>query len=357
MVMPLRLLLPCLAVCLVAAGAAGIGIAGVSAAGDHVTRQADGVLRGCAESVLGHGLVAVPGSGQAAGGAMPGACGFQLRDAAGQMLVTAAPAVLGPAFPGGGAWPAAHLARPVTMTGAGGGHWRAVVTAVRYQPQHMMYVYGPDNLRYVISGPAGPGSSGMLIVTTPLAGTGQAAAGYAAAAGTVLVLLAAVAFILTRAILRPLREAAELAGKAGQAGQGASGRLEEAMACLSLLASRDHGQRGMTLARMHGRLQASRAAEAAARGSAADMSGQLGQACLQLRRPVSVLHGFAEYCRGQDGPPPAGLDQMLERVTDEITRMETLAAALRMCSADEPAGPDRQLDPSAAGRSDRRRSY
>ena len=61
-------------------------------------------------------------------------------------------------------------------------------------------------------GPAGPGSSGMLIVMMPLAGTVQAAAGCAAAAGIVLVLLAAAAFALTRAILRPLREAAELAG-------------------------------------------------------------------------------------------------------------------------------------------------
>jgi hypothetical protein len=334
MVMPLRILLPCLAVCLVAAGAAGIGVAGESAAGGYVTRQADGVLRGCAASVLGHSLVAVPGSGQAPGRAMPGACGFQLRDAAGQMLVTAAPAVPGSAVPVSGSRLAAHLVRPVTVPGADGGRWRTVITAVRYQPQHMMYVYGPDNLRYVISGPAGPGSSGMLIITTPLAGPGQAAAGYAAAASIVLVLLAAAAFALTRAILRPLREAAELAG---QAGQGASCRLEEMMACLSLLGNRDDGRYGLTLARMRGRLQASRAAEAAARGAAADMSRQLGQACLQLRRSASIVHGFAEYCRRQDGSPPAGLDQMLERVTDEITRMETLAAGLRMCSASEPA--------------------
>ena len=74
----------------------------------------------------------------------------------------------------------APLACSATVPDAGdGGRWRAVIRAVRYQPQRMAYVYGPDDLRYVISGSAGPGSSGMLIVMTPLAGTGQAAAGCA----------------------------------------------------------------------------------------------------------------------------------------------------------------------------------
>ena len=43
-VMPLRVLLPCLAVCLAASSAAAIGVAGVSAAGGSVTRQADDAL-------------------------------------------------------------------------------------------------------------------------------------------------------------------------------------------------------------------------------------------------------------------------------------------------------------------------
>jgi hypothetical protein len=292
MVMPLRTLLPGLAVCLVAFGAAAIGVAGVSAVGGYLVRQADDALRACAAGMLGHGLVAVPGSGPAPGRAMPGACGVELRSAGGRLLIPAAPAAPGPAIPTSGSRLAEHLAQPVTVPGAGGGgRWRAVIVAVRYQPQRMLYVYGPDDLRYVISGPAGPGSSGMLIVMTPLAGTGRAAAGCAAAAGTVLVLLAAAAFAVTRAILRPVREAAELAGKAGL---GACGRLEEVVARLSVLAERDHGRCGMTLARLRERLHASCAAEAAARRSAADLSGQLGQTCLQLRRPVSILHGFTE---------------------------------------------------------------
>jgi hypothetical protein len=310
MAMPLRILLPCLAVGLVASGAVLMGLAGASAASGYLMRQADGALRGCAASVLSYGLVAMPGSGPAAGHVMPGACGIELRSAGGEILIPAAPAFPGPAVAIAGSWRPVRLAQPVTVPGpGGGGRWREVITAVRYQPQRMSYVYGPDDLRYVISGPAGPGSSGQLIAMTPLAGTGRAAAGFAAAAGAVLVLLAAAAFVLTRAILRPV--------------------LEEVMARLGMLANRDHGWRGTALAGLGERLHASRAAEAAARRSAADMSGELSQACVQLRRPVSILRGFAEYCRSQDRPPPGRLDQTMARLTGEITRMETLADRLR----------------------------
>jgi hypothetical protein len=343
-VMPLRVLLPCLAVCLAASGAAAIGVAGVSAADGSVMRQADDALRACASSVS-HGLVAVPSSGPAPGQGLPGACGTELLSASGQVLIPAAP---GPAIPASGSWLAAHLAGPVTVPGAGNrGRWRVVITTVHYQAQRMLFVYGPDDLRYVISGLAGHGSSGMLIVMAGLAGTGQGAAGYAAAAGIVLVLLAAAAFAVTRAILRPLREAAELAGDAGQ---GAGGRPGNVMACLGVLAALthgQHGQHGMTLARMRERLYASHAAEAAARRSAAELSEHLGQTCLQLRRPVSILHGFTEYCRKQGNPPPASLDRMAQQVTSEITRMETLVVGLHRRSADQPAGPDRRPDPSA----------
>ena len=98
------MLLPCLAVCLVASGAAAIGVAGVSTADGYVMRQADDALRACA-SMLSHGVVAVPGSGPVPGQVMPGACGVELRSASGQMLVPAAPAAAGPAIPASGLWP------------------------------------------------------------------------------------------------------------------------------------------------------------------------------------------------------------------------------------------------------------
>src|SRR2546428_800349 len=152
-----------------------------------------------------------------------------------------------------GWWLGAPLAGAVTVPGSGNrGRWRVVIKVVHYQAQRMLFVFGPDDLRYLISGPAGHGSAGMLVVMAGLAGTGQPAAGYAAAAGTVLVLLAAAAFAVTRAILRPLREAARLTADAGHGG---GGRPGDVMASLGVLADRH----GMTAARMRQRLQASHA--------------------------------------------------------------------------------------------------
>jgi hypothetical protein len=345
-VMPLRVL-PCLAVCLAAAGAAAIGVAAASAAGGFVMRQADDAVRGCASSMLRHGPLVVPGSGLLPGPAGPGSCGMELVSASGQVLIPAAPAAGAPAIPAGGSWLAADLAGPVTVPGAGGGgRWRVVITAVHYQAQRMLFVFGPDDLRYVISGRPGHGSSGMLIVMAGLAGTGQVAAGYAAAAGTVLVLLAAAAFALTRGILRPLRAAT---GLTANGGQGAGGQLEEMLARVGMPANGPHGRYGMMLASMCERLQASRAAEAAARRSAADMSGHLAETCLQLRRPASTVYGFTGYLRQQDKPQPASLDRMLHRVTEQIIRMEALAAGLHMPPAGESTGPDRQPAPPATG--------
>ena len=254
--LPLRVLLTCVAVCLVASGAVAIGVAGVQAAGGYVMRQADDGLLACASSVLSHGPVAVPGSGAVPGTAPPVACGMELLSVSGQVLIPATAGASGPAIPASGSWLATHLAGPVTVAGSGsGGRWRVVIKAVHYQAQRMLFVFGPDDLRYLISGPAGHGSPGMLVVMAGLAGAGQAAAGYAAAAGTVLVLLAAAAFVLTRAILNA---------------------------------------------------------------------------------------GFIEYYPGQDSPPPEDVDQMLQRVTDEITRIGILAEGLLMYSASEAARPDRR---------------
>lgn len=352
LVLPLRVLLPCVAVWLAAVGAAAIGVAGVSAAGGLLMRQSDDAVRDCASSMLSHGtvtvpgygLVAVPGSGLVPGTVGSGACGVELVAAGGQVLIPAASAAGSPAVPASSSWLAGHLAGPVTVPGAeGGGRWRVLVTAVRYQAQRMLFVFGPDDLRYVISGRTGHGSGGMLIVMAALAGTGQVAAGCAAAAGTVLVLLAAAAFAVTRAILRPLRTAA---GLTANAGQDAIGRLE-VLARTGILANGPHGQDAMMLASIRERLRVSRAAEAAARRSAAGMAGHLAQTCLQLRRPASIVHGHAGYLRQQRKPQSASPGQMLHRVTAEITRMETLAEGCHMPSAGDPARTDRQPGPPA----------
>ena len=323
--LPLGVLLPCVAVCLAASGAAAIGVVCVRAVGSYVIRQADDGLRACASSTLSHGLVAAPGSGAVPGQAPPVPCDMELLSVSGQVLIPAPAGAGGPAIPAGGSWLAAHLAGPVTVPGSGNsGRWRVAIKVVHYQAQRMLFVFGPDDLRYFISGPTGHGSAGMLVVMAGLAGAGPPAVGYAAAAGTVLVLLAAAAFAVTRAILRPRREAARLAADAGH---GRGGRPGEVMAFLGVLADRY----GMT----------------ATRSSAADLAGHLEQACLQLRRPAAIVHGFTEYCRKHGRPPPPAFDQMMQRVTGEITRMETLVDGLRMRPADQSNGPARRPDPPA----------
>ena len=300
---PLRVLLPCLAVSLAAFGAVAAGLAGVSAASGYLMRQTDNNLTACAGSVLSDGFVAPPNSAPVSGQLPAGACDMELLSASGQVLTLAAPgSAHGPAILADGSWLAAHPARPVTVPGAGtSGRWRVVIEAVNYQPQRIPYVYGPDDVRYMISGRPGRGSSGMLVVMAGLAPTGRItgrlAAGYAAAAATVLVLLAGAALALTQAILRPLRQAAQLAETSGPAAGGEQ-------------------------------LRASRTADAAARRSADEMSQHLAETALELRRSVNVVHGFAEYYRQQPKPPAAHLDRMLRRVADEAAQMETLIEGL-----------------------------
>jgi hypothetical protein len=342
---PLRVLVPCLAVSLAACGAVAAGIAGVSGASGYLMRQADSNLLACARSMMSGGLVAAPGSGPVSGPVPPGSCDMELLSASRQVLILAVPAGAdGPAIPAGGSWLAAHLARPITVPDARtSGRWRVVIEAVHYQPQRILYVYGPDDVEYVISGRPGHGSGGMLVVMAGLAGTGRItgrlAAGYAAAAGIVLGLLASAALVLTQAIVRPLREAAELAQSAGQA---AVGGLPQVMPRRSAGPGEDSSRwpSCLTLTTVPEQLRASRAAEAAARRSADEMSEHLGEATLELLRSVNVVRGFAEYCRQQPQPPAAHLDRMLQRVADEAARMETLIEGLGVHSPTGSTGPD-----------------
>jgi signal transduction histidine kinase len=124
--------------------------------------------------------------------------------------------------------------------------------------------------------------------------TAEAATRYATVAGAVLVLLAVAGLAVTRAVLRPLRE---------------TDRSAAVQAALT---------------RVSDRMDASRAAEAAARRSAAEMTGRLSEVTQELRTSVSIVRGFAESRRQR----AAVGDPMMRRAADEITRMETLVARL-----------------------------
>jgi len=319
---PLRVLLPCLAVSLVAVGAVAIGLAGVSGTRGYLVQRADNDLLNCARSMLSHRLVVAPVSDP-----VPGSCDVELLSTGGQLLTPLAHgAAAGPAIRAGGSWPAAHAGRPATVPGVGtSGSWLVLLEPVRYEPQRILYVYGPDNVRYVISGSSGRGPGGMLVVMTGPAGIGPAttrvAVSFAAAAGTVLVLLACAALVLTRAILRPLRQAGELAEIAGQA---AAEDLSRVMPTRAVPPAEEQSRwlSGMTFTRISEQVSVSRAAEASARRSAEQLSSRLAEVSLDLRTSVNVVAGFAERYRQRGKPLPDDLDRMMRRVSGEVARME-----------------------------------
>jgi len=341
--LPLRVVLPLVAVGLAAAGASAVGIAGVSAARGYLMRQVDEKLVACAAGLPGHPVVAAPGSGPVVGQAPSGTCDVELLSPGGQLLTAAVPgAADGPALPVGGSWLAAHLGRPVTVRGTGTREsWRVIVESVHYQPQRILYVYGPDDVMYVIGGRAGRGPVGLLVIMTGLAGigqlTGRVADGYAAAAGTVLVVLAGAALAVVRALLRPLGRAARLTEVAAHA----AGGQPQLMSRPGVHASEVPGPwlTGLTQ-RIAEQIGASQAAEAAARRSAAEMAGHLDEVARDLQTSVNVVRGFAEYYRQRGTRPSAGLDQMMGRVAEEVARMDTLTQRLDTSWPSRPAGTD-----------------
>jgi len=73
----------------------------------------------------------------------------------------------------------------------------------------------------------------------------------------------------------------------------------------------------------------------------AGLAVQLARTCLRLRRPASIVAGYAGYLRQQREPQPVGPGQMLHRVIGEITRLETLTEGLRTPADGQRAGRSR----------------
>lgn len=178
---PARMRLACLAV-LVVLLAAAVGVAAASVTDGYQARRVDAGLQACARGMLSRPFAALPNSGRIG----PGTCDMELLTATGQLLTPGT----GPAIPASGSWLASHTGQPVTVPGTGSTtSWRVVLAAVHYLPQRILYVYGPDNVRYLI-GSRGPG--GVLVVMSGLAGADEnvLAARYAGAV-VLLVLLTA----------------------------------------------------------------------------------------------------------------------------------------------------------------------
>jgi hypothetical protein len=160
--------------------AAAVGVAAAAVTDGYQVRRVDAGLLACARGMLSQPFAALPASGRVGSAT----CDMELLTATGQPLTPGT----GPAIPASGSWLASHAGQPVTVPGTGSRtSWRVVLAAVHYQPQRILYVYGPDNVRYLI-GSRRPG--GVLVVMSGLADENVLAARYAGAV-VLLVLLTA----------------------------------------------------------------------------------------------------------------------------------------------------------------------
>jgi hypothetical protein len=278
----LRARLVAVTLCLLAAGAVAISAASAAVARSDLTRQANDQLHWYAGWLASQPFRLFPASALAPGAAPalgPGArsYGVAVRAAGGQPLLAA-----GPPIP------------------AGRGNWLVVSEPVRYQARHIQFVYGAEDTYLVVSGPDGRGGSGTragsLLVGRNLAGVDQAAGRLArtclALSGAVLLTVALAAFWILGVILRARRDteqaAAAAAAEAANAARARTDQLAQAMA---------------------------------------DAAGQ-------LRKPLSVLHGIADYFSARERLGADDIGRLMERITAEATRLELLLAGLPTAGAD-----------------------
>jgi two-component system, OmpR family, sensor kinase len=335
--------------CLAGAGAGVITLAGVAELRGYLTRQADQQLAAEAAGLAHHAEAAWPGQG-----AMPGDRGgdyVEVFAAGGQPLLPQNQRP-GPAITASPAWVRAHAGQPVTVPGRDGGQsWRIIAVPVHYQAHHIMYVYGADDVSLVLTSRAQPGLPATLVVGTGLAGIGQAGGKLAVtglAFGIVMILAAAgIGAAAIRIGLRPLAgiqatadaaagakppavavpqpresDAGEPLGADGPELTGGFGGLARSVTTI--------------LSRAGEASRAQAAAESAARHATEQMRRALVGALLELREPLSVIAGFAEYHRQRGGEPGA----TIRRLEDETARMggtvDRLSAMAQPVGAEPP---------------------
>ena len=356
--MPLRRKLVAAVLCLAGAAAGVITLAGVAELRGYLTRQADQQLAAEAAGLAHHAEAAWPGQG-----AMPGDRGgnyVEVFAAGGQPLLPQDQRP-GPAIAASPAWVRAHAGRPVTVPGRGGGQgWRIIAVPVHYQAHHIMYVYGADDVSLVLTSRAQPGLPATLVVGTGLAGIGQAAGRLAVtglAFGIVMILAAAgIGAAAIRVGLRPLAGIQATADAAAGAKPPAvavpESRETGGGEPLGADAPEPTGGSGSLarsvitiLSRAGEASRAQAAAESAARHATEQMRRALVGALQELREPLSVIAGFAEYHRQRGGEPGA----TMRRLEDETARMG--ATVDRLSAMAQPAGtkpPQASAEPPQA---------
>jgi hypothetical protein len=274
--------------CLGAAGAGTITVAGHEAAEGFLMRQADRQLRGYAGLLTSRPFTLFPGLRLAPGASVLGAAGravgIAVRAPGGQLLISA-----GPVVP-----PAGH-------------GWLELFEPVRYQEEHIPFAYGAEDSSFSVAGQARPGYAGTLVVGMDVAGVGQAVGGLTASclavSGLVLLLLTGAAAGVTRALLQPDTPAAS-------------------------------------------------AGAATAAAAALELSERSAAACRQMRRPLSVLAALAEHHRERVGPGFDDAGRTVGRVAREAAAISALIGEIEAAArgAPRPAGRKSVDGAEAAGR-------
>jgi hypothetical protein len=265
--------LAAVALCLAAAAAGAITVAGRVVAEDFLMRQADQQLRGYAGLLTSRPFTLFPGSRLAPGASVLGAAGrtvsIGVRAPGGQLLISAGPA-----------------APPAGRRG-----WLELSEPVRYQEDHIPFVYGAEDSSFSVTGTARPGFAGTLVVGMDVAGVGRAVGGLTASclavSGLVLLLLTGAAAGVTRALLRP----ATLAAGAGAATAGAAVR---------------------------------------------ELSGRGAATCREMRRPLSILAALAEHQRERAAPGTVDAERTLGQIAHEAAVISALIDELEAAARGEP---------------------
>jgi len=358
----LRVKLAAVMLCVLAAGAAAIVVVGASALRGELIRQAGGQLRVYAGQLTSHSfqLLGTSGSvpeatapfdatGTTAGARRPGAAtsagaagatrtadvasspgaaviavdgtgvfSIELRDATGQWLLS-----VGPGARPGQAVPAPFAPVPAragvlrTVPGVGGSYL-VIAEPVHLQARRLVFGYGADD--FAVTSGTRTGQAGTLVVGLRLAGIGQTVRrltllAVAVSAAAILV-AGGLAWAAIRFCLRPVTWAAQTADAVaeGDLSQRVPSQPDDGLA----------GSLNSMLGQLEARFTASTEAEAAARSATDRMSEDLASLAGALRRPVSLLHGLADYCRHGDQRGTADLDRAVDQVAAEAARAEAL---------------------------------
>jgi two-component system, OmpR family, sensor kinase len=309
-----------------------MGLACREAAHSGLMWRADQQLRAYADQLTSHPFTAMP-AGPGPGG--PASRAFVIEVVSGKQLVivTGADGRPRPAV----ARIPVGLGQPgVVGASSGTASWLVLAQPVHYSARRIMFTYGSDGYFLHVTSTSRPGIDGTLVIGLDLGSVSQAVTkitvSVVAVSGAAVLIVAFAAVAVNRAILRPVARAATVPagvvahGLARQVPGGYPGSLASDLAqSLNALLSQ------LADARMY--------ADAACQSSDR-MRKVLASTCRELRRPVSVVLGCAEYYQRLRPPTAHELDRLMSRIAGEAARIDAVIEDLAGSGRDRP--PARQ---------------